>query len=119
MPEKDISSRLAPNIGFEYPTAKAELTILLVDVHGRTGPVLWSGKRRFVPRLWLARVQPRRLIARPAAPVQASNLFLTALYLEAEQTRLPYELPYDAATGLRRFSAWLDGEAEPRGETGC
>jgi hypothetical protein len=49
-------------VGFEYPTAKAELTILLVDANGRTEPVPWqNGRNRFAER-WKQVV--RRLMGR-------------------------------------------------------
>jgi hypothetical protein len=116
--EKDVSSR-AQNIGFELPTARAELTILLVDVPGRAEPVRWSlERRRLVSWRRPAWVHLRRRMARRAATARAGE-FLTALYLEAEQNRLPHEPPYDVDLGLRRFSTWLDDEAEPRDETSC
>ena len=50
---------------------------------------------------------------------EASDVFLTALYLEAERTCLPNESPYDVDRGLQRFRAWLEDEVEPPGETSC
>ena len=42
------------------------------------------------------------------------DALLTALYLEAEETRLPNEPAYDVDEGLQRFSSWLDGRATPK-----
>jgi hypothetical protein len=40
------------SVGFEHPTAKAELTILLVDMNGQTEPVRWQSRRnRLAERL--------------------------------------------------------------------
>jgi len=43
MSKKGITQR---SVGFEDPTAKAELTILLVDVNGLTEPVRWQQSKR-------------------------------------------------------------------------
>ena len=44
------------SVGFEYPTAKAELTILLVDVNGDTEPVRWQSRRSPLAR-WMSRLR--------------------------------------------------------------
>ena len=54
MSRKGITQRSA---GFEYPTAKAELTILLVDVNGRTEPVRWQSRRNRLAERWKQVVQ--------------------------------------------------------------
>jgi DNA-binding FadR family transcriptional regulator len=38
------------------------------------------------------------------------DAIFTALYLGAEQTRLPHEPSYDVERGLQRFSTWLDDD---------
>jgi hypothetical protein len=47
-------------------------------------------------------------------PGPPDDVLITALYLEAERTRLPHEPPYHVERGLQRFSTWLDNEAEPQ-----
>lgn len=142
--KKDVSTQ-AENTDFEYPTERAELTILLVDPTRRAAAVPWAPEpvsvswRLALERLLRRRMIPEAVIARAgrlsvsASPYQDSgragdparvtgapgDMFLTALYLEAEQTHLPHEAPYDVDRGLQRFSTWLDDESEPRGETSC
>jgi hypothetical protein len=54
MSRKGITQR---SVGFEYPTAKAELTILLVDVNGQTEPVRWQSRRNRLAERWKQVVQ--------------------------------------------------------------
>jgi hypothetical protein len=49
MSRKGITQR---SVGFEDPTAKAELTILLVDVNGLTEPVRWQRRRNRLAERW-------------------------------------------------------------------
>jgi hypothetical protein len=53
MSRKGITQR---SVGFERPTAKAELTILLVDVNGQAEPVRWQSRNRLAER-WKQVVQ--------------------------------------------------------------
>ncbi len=53
MIESTSGKRLA---GFELPTAKAELTILLMDANGRAGPVRWQSRRSLLAR-WVDRLR--------------------------------------------------------------
>jgi diguanylate cyclase (GGDEF)-like protein len=46
------------------------------------------------------------------------DTILTALYLAAEQTRLPHEPSHDTDTELERFGRWLDAEVETEGIVG-
>jgi hypothetical protein len=52
MSRKGITQR-----SVEYPTAKAELTILLVDVNGQTEPVRWQSRRNRLAGRWKQVVQ--------------------------------------------------------------
>ena len=49
MSRKGITQR---SVGFEYPTAEAELTILLVDANGQTEPVRWQSRRNRLAERW-------------------------------------------------------------------
>jgi hypothetical protein len=63
MPKKEITRYSAAPVGFELPTARAELTIILVDLAGQHEPVRWSGERkRIAVRLKTAVM---RLVRRP------------------------------------------------------
>jgi hypothetical protein len=129
---KEETSAQAGNADLEMPSDRAELVIMLRDERGER--VVWQHTR--TARLaWFTSLlrwgmgsgggtaRADRDSGRAGDPVGVTDApddaFLTALYLEAEQTRLPHEPPYDVDRGLRRFSAWLDEEAEPRGETSC
>jgi hypothetical protein len=54
MSRKAITQR---SVGFERPTAKAELTILLVDANGQTEPVPWPSRRNRLAKRWKQVVQ--------------------------------------------------------------
>ena len=49
MPRKGITQEPA---GFEYPTARAELAILLVDVNGQCEPVRYHSRRKRLAVRW-------------------------------------------------------------------
>jgi hypothetical protein len=109
------------DIGYEQPTEAAVPRIYLV-------PVSHQGKRGWITALAgrSAKMARRPTSASNDMPSQAayltvalepsqarSDTILAALYLEAEQARLPHEPPYDVDRGLKRFSAWLDRQREP------
>jgi len=45
---KEITQSSAGSAGFERPTAKAELKVVLVDVDSRREPVLWVPRRQSI-----------------------------------------------------------------------
>ena len=125
------TSAQAGNADLEEPTEHAVLEIVLIGHIGEQDEtVVWQDTGTARPAwfttllLWgigsgggTARAdRDSGRAGDPAGVTDApDDAFLTALYLEAEQTRLPHEPPYDVDRGLRRFCAWLDDEAEPRG----
>jgi hypothetical protein len=52
MPRKAITQNSAVPVGLERPTAKAELTIVLVDLGGRREPVRWQDERVSIVGRW-------------------------------------------------------------------
>jgi hypothetical protein len=48
MSRKEITRYSASTTDFELPTARAELTIILVDLAGQREPVRWLGERESI-----------------------------------------------------------------------
>ena len=69
---------------------------------------------RQASRLGLIHPIPERpyLIEPPDERVRtADDTILSALFLKAERSLLPHEMPYNLEQGLRMFTEWLDSQA--------
>ena len=97
MPRKGITQR---SVGFEYPTAKAELTILLVDVNGRTEPVRWQSRRsRLTERRADLRQELEGRLAARAVMIATANRLLSLR--EAQRRSNPAGSPRRASRTSR------------------
>jgi hypothetical protein len=52
VPKREITRNSDPSTGFEEPTDKAALTIMLVDLAGQREPVAWRSKRQGIAVRW-------------------------------------------------------------------
>jgi hypothetical protein len=109
----------------EQPTEAAQLMIVFVPVASGRRP--WNERmgRWLLRRISPSRETPANLSAdlvpdRAGGQAEGADVpgargdaFITALYLEAEKTRLLHEPSFDTDRGLQRFNAWLDGQIEP------